>query len=128
KHDGDHLLIGKNKAGEEDLPRNGKGRALLGDARNDENLIVSQLTMGLLKYHNRVVDTPPLATLPAEKRFDEGRRIVRWHYQWAVVHDFLSRLVGNEVIEKVLRPVSFKVPAGTGTKVIKYIRVVMTLF
>ena len=128
ENDGVHLLIGKNKAGEEDLPRNGKGRALLGDARNDENLIVSQLTLGLLKYHNRVVDTPPLATLPAEKRFDEGRRIVRWHYQWAVVHDFLSRLVGNEVIENVLRPVSFKVPAGPETKAINTLQVVLKFF
>ena len=126
--DGVHLLIGKNKVGEEDLPRNGKGRALLGDARNDENLIVSQLTLGLLKYHNRVVDTPPLATLPAEKRFDEGRRIVRWHYQWAVVHDFLSRLVGNEVIENVLRPVSFKVPAGPEAKTINTLQVVLKFF
>src|SRR5207244_10790043 len=56
ENDGVHLLIGKNKACEEDLPRNGKGRALLGDARNDENLIVSQLTLGLCKSHNRAVD------------------------------------------------------------------------
>src|SRR2546430_2969 len=101
ENDGVHLLIGKNKAGEEDLPRNGKGRALLGDARNDENLIVSGLALGLLKYHNRVVDTPPLATLPAEKRFDEGRRIVRWHYQWAGRHAFPSRILPEAVAKEI---------------------------
>src|SRR5712692_8066601 len=100
--DGVHLLIGRNKAGDEDLPRNVKGRALLGDARNDENLIISGLTLGVLKYHNRVVDTPPLAGLAPVRRFDEARRIVRWHYQWAVIHDFLARLVGTEVIEDIL--------------------------
>src|SRR5439155_7638033 len=36
--DGLHLLIGRNKANEEDLPRNVAGRALIGDPRNDENL------------------------------------------------------------------------------------------
>src|SRR5437773_3287343 len=60
---GVHLLIGHNKAGEDDLPRNAKARALLGDARNDENLIVSGLALGVLKFHNRVVDTPSVASL-----------------------------------------------------------------
>jgi len=110
--DGVRMLIGTNEAGEDDLPRNAKGRALLGDARNDENLIVSQLSLGVLRYHNKVVERPSVFELPSERRFDEGRRIVRWHYQWAVVHDFLARLVGNDVIDDVLRPVSFKVPAG----------------
>src|SRR5437763_10303698 len=50
--DGVHLLIGRNAEGDDDLPRNSNGRALLGDPRNDDNLIVSQLTQGFLKYHN----------------------------------------------------------------------------
>src|SRR3989441_229731 len=88
EEDGVHLLIGRNKAREDDLARNVKGRALLGDSRNDENLIVSQLALGVIKYHNKVVDAPPFQGVPPERRFDEGRRIVRWHYQWAVIHDF----------------------------------------
>src|SRR5256885_2003312 len=116
EEDGVHLLIGPNKAREDDLARNVKGRALLGDSRNDENLIVSQLALGVIKYHNKVVDAPPFQGVPPERRFDEGRRIVRWHYQWAVIHDFLARLVGTEVIEDILHPVSFKVPAGDGAK------------
>src|SRR6266545_225547 len=65
--DGIRVLIGKNAAGENDLPRNAKARALLGDARNDENLIVSGLALGVLKFHNRVVDTPSVASLPPER-------------------------------------------------------------
>jgi hypothetical protein len=126
--DGVHLLIGHNKAGDEDLPRNVKGRALLGDARNDENLIISGLALGVLKYHNRVVDTPPLAGLAPVQRFDEARRTVRWHYQWAVIHDFLARLVGTEVIEDILHPVSFKVPAGPSAKTIKTLAVLPRFF
>src|SRR5881398_1385606 len=111
--DGVHLLIGHNRAKEDDLPRNVRGRALLGDSRNDENLIVSQLALGVIKYHNKVVDAPPFTGVSARRRFDEARRIVRWHYQWAVIHDFLTRLVGTEVIEDILHPVSFKVPANS---------------
>jgi len=125
--DGVHLLIGRNRAKEDDLPRNVKGRALLGDARNDENLIVSQLALGVIKYHNKVVDAPPFTGVSAERRFDEGRRIVRWHYQWAVIHDFLTRLVGNEVIEDILHPVSFKVPADS-VKTIKTLAVLPRFF
>src|SRR5437773_1072884 len=112
---------------EADLPRNVRGRALLGDSRNDENLIVSQLALGVIKYHNKVVDAPPFTGVSEERRFDEGRRIVRWHYQWAVIHDFLTRLVGTEVIEDILHPVSFKVPADS-VKTIKTLAVLPRFF
>src|SRR5438552_18630558 len=85
-----HFLIGHNEANEDDLPRNANGRAFLEDGRNDENLIVSELTLGCLKYHNRVVNA--IAHVPQDMQFDEARRIVRWHFQWAVIHDFLVRL------------------------------------
>src|SRR3954471_116467 len=38
-----------------DLPRNSQRVALIGDPRNDENLIVSQLQLAFLRFHNRVV-------------------------------------------------------------------------
>jgi hypothetical protein len=53
---------------------------------------------------------------------------VRWHYQWAVIHDFLARLVGTEVIEDILHPVSFKVPAGQSSKTIKTLAVLPRFF
>src|SRR5207247_573530 len=110
------------------LPRNAKARALLGDARNDENLIVSGLALGVLKFHNRVVDTPSVASLPPDRRFDKGRRIVRWHYQWAVIHDFLARLVGPEVIEDILHPVAFKVPVAKESKTVKTLAILPRFF
>ena len=124
--DGVHLLIGRNAGGDDDLPRNSNGRALLGDSRNDENLIVSQLALGFLKYHNRVVDA--LSQTPADERFDEARRIVRWHFQWAVIHDFLVRLVGEEVIRDVLQPDAFTVPTDRGKKIVKTVKVVLKFF
>src|SRR6202171_4507367 len=43
------------------IPRNAPGpgepaRGLIGDPRNDENVIVSQLQSSMLRFHNRVVD------------------------------------------------------------------------
>ena len=39
-----------------DLPRDASGEALVGDSRNDENVILSQLHVAMLKFHNAVVD------------------------------------------------------------------------
>ena len=45
------MLIGKSKD-LPDLPRNNQGRALIGDMRNDENAIISQLQLAFLLAHN----------------------------------------------------------------------------
>ncbi len=39
-----------------DLPRNSQNVAIIGDPRNDENLIVSQLHLAFIKFHNAAVD------------------------------------------------------------------------
>ncbi|MBA2488932.1 MAG: peroxidase, partial [Chloroflexi bacterium] len=88
-----------------DVPRNSQNTALTGDPRNDENLIVSQIQLALLRFHNRVV-----ADVKAElgagytlgEIFAEAQRVVRWHYQWIIVHDFLPKSVGNATVDGVL--------------------------
>jgi hypothetical protein len=98
---GVRLLVGGDRHDPEvanaDLPRNSQGRALVGDKRNDENLITAQLHLLFLRFHNKVVEL--VLADPDVKRddvFDEARRRVRWHYQWIVVHDFLGRILGDE--------------------------------
>jgi hypothetical protein len=34
--------------------------------------------------------------------FAEAQRIVRWHFQWIVIHDFLPKIVGQEVVDHIL--------------------------
>jgi hypothetical protein len=118
--DGVHLLVGKNEAAEDDVPRNTPSdpaqpkRALIGDPRNDENAIVSQLHLAFIKFHNKVVDSLSANT---PNRFDEARRIVRWHYQWVVVHDFLRKILGgDDVVNDIIKLEKYKVPLGGGTK------------
>ena len=80
------------------------GRALIGDPRNDENLLVSQLHCTMLRFHNKVMEAmAPTSPLTGDNLFKEVQRLVRWHYQWVVVHDFLPRIVGQAVVDDILR-------------------------
>ena len=81
-----------------DLPRNTQGRALIGDARNDEHLIIAQLHLLFIRFHNKVVDhvLETKSGLRDMALFDEAQRIVRHHYQWIVMHDFLPRIAGRK--------------------------------
>ena len=109
---GVRLLEGRNPQADDDgnalerrdLLRNRQGRAIIGDPRNDENIIVSQLHHAFVRFHNNVVEHVAEAS-PALKGgalFDEARRIVTWHYQWVVVRDFLPKIVGTELADEVL--------------------------
>jgi hypothetical protein len=98
------MLIGRHD-NEDDLPRNVQDTALIGDPRNDENTFVSQWQLTMLKFHNKVVDlvdADPSLKRGSENRFEAAQRIVRWHYQWIVIHDFLRRIVGQDMLDAVL--------------------------
>ncbi|MGZ8144671.1 MAG: peroxidase family protein, partial [Methylosarcina sp.] len=77
-----------------DLPRNSQNTALIGDPRNDENVIVSQLQLAFIKFHNAVFDFVQQDIGNSNQAFEEAQRLVRWHYQWIVLHEFLPHTVG----------------------------------
>ncbi|UBF29041.1 hypothetical protein K9N68_15085 [Kovacikia minuta CCNUW1] len=77
-----------------DLPRAFSKVALIGDPRNDENLIVAQMHLAFLKFHNKLVDK--LGS------FEEARKTVVWHYQWIVLNDFLRRILDTKQLDEVL--------------------------
>ena len=83
-----------------DLPRSGGAkpfdkRAIIGDPRNDENVLVSQLQGLLHRFHNAVVTANPGWS------FERVQREVRWHYQWLVLSDFLPTIVDPGVLAAV---------------------------
>jgi nucleoid-associated protein YgaU len=89
------------KGDDNDLPRTGRNpkaefdrAAQIGDPRNDENLIVSQLHLAFLKAHNRLVNQG--------RDFADARRVVRQHYQHIVIHDFLKRVADPAVVDGIL--------------------------
>jgi len=103
------FLVGKVANSEEpDLPRtfplDTEGVALIGDPRNDENLIVAQLQLAFLKFHNRVFDALGDQIDNLDARFDEARRIVTWTYQYVVWNDFVKRLLPEQMWSELLKP------------------------
>lgn len=85
-----------------DLERGRHGFALIGDHRNDENLLVAQTHLAFIKFHNKVVDHLAATGVPAAERFDRARQLVRWHYQWIVLHDWVARLCEKGTVGRVL--------------------------
>ena len=99
-----------------DVPRiAGTNTAVIGDPRNDENLIVAQFHHAMLRFHNQVVELL-LAASFAGDIFAEAKKIVTHHYQWAVVNDFLKRICGAAAVTNALSTVaaapgsSFRMP------------------
>jgi len=87
-----------------DVPRNSQQTALLGDPRNDENLIVNQFHLAWLRFHNVVVEDVRAelgAGFTADEIFAEAQRVVRWHYQWLILHEFLPATVGAATAQSV---------------------------
>jgi hypothetical protein len=69
--------------------------ALIGDPRNDENLIVAQLHVAFLRAHNRLVDDQG-------EGFGGARRLLRRHYQHIVLHDFLKKIVDPQIVDETI--------------------------
>ena len=88
-------LTGAGDPQARDLPRNNAKvrRALIGDPRNDENSIVSQLQGLFLRFHNRA------AAENASLDFPHLQQFVRFHYQYMVLNDFLPRIVHSSVLK-----------------------------
>lgn len=84
------------------------GRVLIGDLtdkRNLDNLLLRQLHVLFLKFHNEAIGQ--LQTNGALRSianllgpgplFEQARRLVCWHYQWMIRHDFLPRVLHNDI-------------------------------
>lgn len=101
-----------------DLARNCHSVALIGDPRNDENGIVSQVHGMFVRFANlvlhevssnaglmrRVKSMPGSVELLSmtENPFDIARTLIRWHYQWLIINDFLPRFVDPDVLDWVV--------------------------
>ncbi|MEO5997609.1 MAG: heme peroxidase family protein [Chitinophagaceae bacterium] len=106
ENDGKKFILGRPLTGSDldthvrDVQRNspssGDRRAIIGDPRNDENVIVSQLQAIFLRFHNAMVN-----------QFSDGdypflQRLVRWHYQWVILYDFLPTIIGKDMLNQIL--------------------------
>lgn len=87
-----------------DLWRSPDGTAVIGDHRNDENRILSQLQLAMIRFHNAVAeDLHEEDDLRHEELFEEARKTVRYHYQYVVVEDYLPTICGQAVVDRIKR-------------------------
>jgi len=93
------LLLGP---GGRDVPRNQQDIALVGDPRNDVHLFVNQLHVAFLRAHNLIVDGLRANGEPEATVFDSARRLLVWHYQWVLLHDYLPGLLAPELASELL--------------------------
>lgn len=89
---------------ENDLPRTRCGTALIGDDRNDENLLVAQLHVLFLKLHNHFVEhiRRDKAGLSVQELFEQARLQTILHYQEIVLFDFLETVIDPRVWRRVI--------------------------
>ena len=97
------LVDGGGAGGKGDLPRSAHDRAIIGDARNDEHFIITQLHLLFLRFHNAVVAHLREEGQVAETElFEHAQQLVLWHYQWIVTHEFLTAIVDPPLLDSVL--------------------------
>jgi hypothetical protein len=92
----------------DDLPRDTSGSAVVIDPRSDENLVIAQMHVLFAKFHNRVLqllrEQPAISAGPvAAPLFEQARRFVTWHYQWIIVHDYLTRTIRESVLHDIAK-------------------------
>jgi hypothetical protein len=85
-----------------DVPRNQEGIALVGDPRNDVHVFMSQMQVGFIRAHNRLVDRLRADRIEEGELFEEARRALSWHYQWVIVNELLPGVVGRELVDELL--------------------------
>ena len=89
-----------------DLPVE-RGHVLVGDlqdTRNLDNLLLRQLHVVFLKFHNEAIRqlqtnramSDTAESLGGGTLFERARRLVCWHYQWIIRHDYLPRILHND--------------------------------
>jgi hypothetical protein len=114
---GPKLKIGSGGV-HEDVPRvhnaDGSYDALLGDPRNDENVIIAGLHCAHILFYNRVLDeleSVDTSAFPSARGADlsnryvaflVARQVTLWHYQWLLVNEHLPQVVGQAMVDDVL--------------------------
>ena len=82
--------------GARDIPRK-DGLPLIADERNDENLIISQLHLALMLFHNKAVAVLEPAHPDPAQCFAAARALVTRHYHWLILNDYLPQLLAPAI-------------------------------
>jgi heme peroxidase len=89
-------------SGGRDVLRNGEGTAIIGDPRNDSHTLMSQMHLAFVHAHNALVDRIRAEGTSEPEVFATAARDLRWHYQTAILSEFLPSLVGADLVETLI--------------------------
>lgn len=104
---GAFLLWPAGSEKDQDLPRSlsreGRLVPLIGDPRNDDNLLTAQIQVLFMRFHNRIIEDLEVSGIrDPDYLFQRARVEVTKVYQYLVLHDLSRRLVPEAVYEAVL--------------------------
>ncbi len=134
---GPKLKIGSGGV-HEDIPRvqnaDGSFTAIIGDPRNDENMMIAGLHCAHILFYNQVIDRfpqinpalmgrrRPFEVATSFEKFLVARQITLWHYQWLLVNEHLPQVCGQTVVDDVLARGSlfYRPPRGDGFMPIEF--------
>lgn len=86
---GRFLLAEPNVNGVLDYVRQPDGTAIINESRNDENRIIAQIQLAMMKAHNKLIDQG--------LSFQDARKTLVTAYQMAVVNDFLPHILSKSI-------------------------------
>ena len=78
-------------------------RALIGDTRNDENLVVAQFHLSFLRFHNKAIDFLASHNTGWIADFTSAQALTRLHYQWLIVEGYLKGVCDPAVVDRVVQ-------------------------
>lgn len=94
------LRIKRLGKGEFDLVRGELGAPLIADTRNEENLLISQLHVLFIRFHNAIVEhlkAEADSSIEPNVLYDIARHAVVSSYLDIIQHDYLKRILWDEV-------------------------------
>lgn len=77
-------------------------RALIGDMRNDENLIVAQFHLSFLKFHNAAVEFLRANKTGWIADYASAKALTKLHYQHLILEQYLPSICDPEVVKDVI--------------------------
>ena len=104
-----YLMLGSTSStltvSDNDLNRDdATGSARIFDLRNDTTLLLAQLQVLMIKFHNRLLEAVRDGNVDGVSGgddFEETKRLVTWHYQWIVQNDLLPKIVMPEILSDI---------------------------
>lgn len=87
-----------------DLPRDQNKQVLIADPRNDDNLILAQFHLQIMKLHNLMVDeysSKDPSNSPVSV-FEKVRKDLTYYYHEAVLFDFLFQILDRETWQEII--------------------------